>query len=710
MLNFDYGKYRGILISVALFLLLDASVLLLNFYISFEIADDAVGVNLAGRQRMLSQRMAKTLFILDASRNDPASFKLAYDELQSSKSLFDQTLMAFMHGGRVQGAGQDMVTLEKISNPDGQKALADTLLIWSNYKTTIEKISAPGVADIEGLTEAVSMARRYNLDLLKQMNNLTISLEQLAASKAIRLRTIQTVGISLAIINFLFILFHFIRQLRDSDNVIDKARKETAEILATVNEGLFLIDETLRIGDQHSARLSDILGHKDFAGKSFQSLLENIITEKDAETARGFIELLFDPKIKEKLIGDLNPLLKVEVNIFQSSGGFNTKHLSFKFARAYQANKISHVLVTVIDISEQIKLERALEESKKRNEAQLELLTSLLHTHPSLLKEFIANSYRCYNRINTILSEPAKTARAVREKVSVIFREVHNFKGEASSLKLDYFESAAHNIEDILSQLRHKPDLKGNDYLGLTVQLESLISYTQQVEQLAEKLAQFGNALSPTIPDNALRKIAHHQPITGTRTTSEWDNLRDYVQTLAIRNGKSVRLVVSGLQDVNLNNDQQQKLKEICIQLLRNAVVHGIELPKDRKLSEKSIEGRIDLRLAKLSDQEMELTIMDDGQGLDYNAIRERALASGQWAAEDIESWDNKRLLSLIFQDGFTTAKEITKDAGRGVGMEAVMNHILAQRGKISVASRRGHYCRFVITLPLSSAQGSIAA
>lgn len=53
--QFDFGKYRGILISVALFLLLDASVLMLNFYVSFEIADDAVGVNLAGRQRMLSQ-------------------------------------------------------------------------------------------------------------------------------------------------------------------------------------------------------------------------------------------------------------------------------------------------------------------------------------------------------------------------------------------------------------------------------------------------------------------------------------------------------------------------------------------------------------------------------------------------------------------------------------------------------------------------------
>ena len=57
-----YGKYRGILISVALFILLDASVMILNFYVSFEISADAIGINLAGRQRMLSQRTAKTLY------------------------------------------------------------------------------------------------------------------------------------------------------------------------------------------------------------------------------------------------------------------------------------------------------------------------------------------------------------------------------------------------------------------------------------------------------------------------------------------------------------------------------------------------------------------------------------------------------------------------------------------------------------------------
>jgi two-component system, chemotaxis family, sensor kinase CheA len=139
--NFDFGKYRGIIISVALFLLLDASVLIFNFYVSYEIADDAVGVNLAGRQRMLSQRMAKTLLVLDAARNDPVAFKTAFDELQLSQGLFDETLRGFMNGGQVRGAGKDMVSLEPVTNRLGKDSLQNTFQLWQAYKKSIDTFS-----------------------------------------------------------------------------------------------------------------------------------------------------------------------------------------------------------------------------------------------------------------------------------------------------------------------------------------------------------------------------------------------------------------------------------------------------------------------------------------------------------------------------------------------------------------------------------------
>lgn len=355
------------------------------------------------------------------------------------------------------------------------------------------------------------------------------------------------------------------------------------------------------------------------------------------------------------------------------------------------------MLVTVLDITEQVKLARALNESRKHNESQLEMITSLLHTHPGLLREFIANSFNCFNRINNILRQPAKTGQAVREKAVNIFREIHNFKGEAASLKLEFFETAAHKMEDTLAELRDKHNLTGNDYLGLIVQLENLISYTQQVEHLTEKLGQFA------IVSGSKTKFVS-TPAASRRRGHAWDHLHDFVQNIVLRNGKLINLVSSGLSEIELDADYEQQLKEIVIQLLRNAVVHGIETPNDRELSEKPMEGRIDLRLAKISATEMELTVMDDGTGLDYNAIREKAFASGKWPDDEIESWTNKHLLGLIFHEGFSTASEVSKDAGRGVGMEAVMKHVLEHRGRISVSSRRGRHCRFVITLPIIAA------
>jgi two-component system, chemotaxis family, sensor kinase CheA len=704
---FNYGKYKGILMSVALFILLDASVMILNFYVSFEIAEDAVGINLAGRQRMLSQRMAKSLYALNSETSDSQAFIDAANELKTSSSLFDETLNAFANGGQTHNANKQLVYLPQVKSAGGQASLAAAAAIWQPYKTQIDQLLATIQTNGElgeVLPQALTLAKQYNLAMLGHMNDLTISLENVAASKATRLRIIQTVGITLAIINFLFIMLHFLRQLRDSDIVLEKARKETTEILQNVNEGLFLVDDKMIIGSQHSAQLSEILGTEEIAGQSFQFLLETMVSEKDAETARGFIELLFDKKIKEKLIADLNPLNLVEVNIAQASGGFLTKHLQFSFARAHQGAQISHVLVTVQDVTEKVRLEKALAESRKHSESQIEMLTSLLHTHPSLLQEFISNSYACYNRINNILRQPAKTTALVREKATGIFREIHNFKGEAASLKLEYFETQAHAIEDTLAELRVKPDLTGNDYLPLTVQLENLISYTQQVQQLTEKLALFGSHGSKPMVGAGEKKVV------GSCRQDGWAHLGDFVQSIAQRNGKLVKFVASGLQDIDLDPDYAQQVKEICIQLLRNAVTHGIETPTDRELSEKPIEGRVDLRIAKLSDDEMEISVTDDGAGLDYSAIRAQAIASGRWDEDEIDSWGNKHLLALIFHEGFSTAKEVSRDAGRGVGMEAVMNHVLQHRGKITVSSRRGRHCRFVITLPIITAEAEIAA
>ncbi len=693
MFKLDYGKYKGIIISVALFLLLDASVLMLNFYISFEIADDANGVNLAGRQRMLSQRMVKSLFDFQQSLGRIDEEQRALSELKLSYGQFDRTLNAFAEGGTATSADNHEVMIEKVTSPRGADALLQAQGIWSSYAKKFEHIFSQydqGIIDSRMqilLDDIMGYAKANNLVLLKLMNDLTVDLEQLAGSKATRLRTIQTVGISLAVLNFLIIMFHFLRQLRESDAKIEAARKETTDILATVNEGLFLIRNDMTIGSQHSKQLLNIFGIDSVANQPVENLFKDIISEKDMKTTTGFIRLLFNARIKEKLTGDLNPLQGVEVNIANSNGSYETKYLNFDFARVSNQGRIDEVLVTVSDITQQVKLEKELAASKAQGEQQMEMLTSILHADPSTLKAFLLDAYRSFDEVNNELKRPLKGPYNYADKIQAIFTVIHKFKGEASALELDRFAAMAHEFETALDALKNKSQLSGNDFLNLTVQLDNMLSYADAVQQLVERLAGFNESRKPVSP-------------LLLETDRSWEHLDQLVQSAARRQGKKVQLTTCGLHETSLDKALTKTISDICIQLLRNAVCHGIESPQERQQGRKKPIGRIDVRMLPLSSGHLELTVEDDGRGIDCESIREKALSSGRWSPALVRSWDNKQLISLIFTPGFSTSDELTEDAGRGVGMDVIKQQIQSAGGKLSVSHRSGRYCRFTITLP----------
>lgn len=693
MFKLDFGKYKGIIVSVALFLLLDASVLMLNFYISFEIADDANSVNLAGRQRMLSQRMVKSLFEFEQSLSKPADAGNALGELQLTYGLFDRTLSAFADGGETTTASNQAVTVEKVTSARGAAALQQAQAIWGPYAGMFQEVfrrykEAPRHPQTrQALTQLMDYARANNLAILGLMNDLTVDLEQVAASRATRLRTIQTVGISLAVINFLIILFHFLRQLRESDARIEAARKETSDILTTVNEGLFLIRSDLTVGSQHSDQLLAIFGVTSVAGLPVEQLLRDIVSEKDLKTALSFIRLLFNNRIKEKLTGDLNPLQGIEVNIAGDNGTYQTKYLNFDFARVSGESEIDEVLVTVTDISRQVRLERELAASRTQSEQQLEMLTSILHANPTTLRTFLGNAQGSFGQINEQLKRPLRGQGQYLEKIRAIFAVIHNFKGEAGALQLEQFVAMAHEFESSLAALRDKPDLRGNDFLELTVQLDKLMSYATAVQALVDRLAEF----SQTTPDPVTRPA---------ESAHNWSHLNRLVQEVALRQGKQVLLATSGLQETDLDDQRARVVNDICIQLLRNAVCHGIELPGERMQQQKQAFGRIDVRLVSLPNGNLELTIEDDGRGIDCAALRDKAARSGRWSSSVIESWAPKQLISLIFTPGFSTASGVDEDAGRGVGMDVVMQQVQAAGGRLRVSHKTGRHCRFVVTLP----------
>jgi len=168
-------------------------------------------------------------------------------------------------------------------------------------------------------------------------------------------------------------------------------------------------------------------------------------------------------------------------------------------------------------------------------------------------------------------------------------------------------------------------------------------------------------------------------------------------------------LVSSGLSEIYLVDDQHALVSDLAIQCIRNSIVHGIETPEERKQFGKSVSGRIDLRLSIVGNRVLELVIKDDGYGIDVGRIKDAAAASGNWCERELESWSSKKLMSLIFESGLSTAASRSIDAGSGVGMNVIKNRVRKMRGKIRVQSRVGVGTRISVTLPLDL-QSELAA
>lgn len=688
-MKLDYGKYKGIIVSVALFLILDASVLMMNFYISFEIADDAEGVNIAGRQRMLSQRMMKSL--LDYQSTDDYEIKeISITELNNTINLFDKTLAAFENGGETKSAKGQPITIGAVTSPASMEAVQKARELWNPFnrqlRTLISSHNRGEALTLESnLVSASEYGRKNNLTLLKLMNQLTVDLEAVAAGKANRLRLIQTVGITLAVINFFIIMFHFLRQLRESDVKIESARNETQEILDTVNEGLFLLDKDQKIGTQYSDQLTSILGKTDIAGKPFDQLLKGMVSEKDRETAESYIKLLFDPRKKQKLLGDLNPLRQIQVHIAKKDGSYDTKHLSFAFSRVVKSGTILHILVTVLDITKQVELAQEVESMRNQGQEQLELLSTILQCNSDLLKSFLSNSYQTFNKINQILKTQSKNTVQYLDKANQIYALVHNYKGEAAALDLQQFVTSAHDFENHIQGLKAQGEIQGNDFLKLAVQLNRLISQTESTHKLVDKVAM----LSSTIDDSK-----------ETKPSYQWQHYQKMATDAAQRQGKQVEVLCSGFNDYPLPEEVATNLNTIIVHMIRNSVSHGIETPDVRMQSQKKKMGEINLRLVKRISGDFQLSIEDNGMGIDSNRIREIALQRGIITEQEAENLDSKKTAALIFHPDLSTSEKADTDSGRGIGMYAIREMVKELSGKLTISSRKGQGTQFVITFP----------
>ena len=171
------------------------------------------------------------------------------------------------------------------------------------------------------------------------------------------------------------------------------------------------------------------------------------------------------------------------------------------------------------------------------------------------------------------------------------------------------------------------------------------------------------------------------------------------LRDLSIAHGKQVELVVSGSSTL-VERSVLEVLEDPFLHLIRNAFDHGIETPEVRIRAGKPPKGKIEIAAGYRGNQTV-ITVSDDGNGVDFAKLRDRALQMGL-SESDLEGSSETELLDLIFEAGFSTADRVTELSGRGVGMDVVRSNLNIIGGSIRVETEAGKGTTFILTVPVS--------
>lgn len=174
------------------------------------------------------------------------------------------------------------------------------------------------------------------------------------------------------------------------------------------------------------------------------------------------------------------------------------------------------------------------------------------------------------------------------------------------------------------------------------------------------------------------------------------------VRDLSKETGKDINLVIKG-EKTELDKTLIEEINDPLVHLIRNSVDHGIESPEDRKEAGKNAKGTITLS-AEHEGNHIIISIIDDGKGIDPEAIVNKSISKGIITKEKADELSKQEIFNLIFAPGFSTAEKVTNVSGRGVGMDVVKTNVSRLRGIIDIDSEVGKGTKIDIKLPLTLA------
>ena len=680
-------------------LVLGISQFLIQSSISGNASDSRI-INISGRQRMLSQKISKAALALSEASSDM--------EYTSRKKELENALLTLTesHEGLTKGNEKQGLTIE--NNNEKVLGLYEKITpYYENINTSAKNLLAYNSIE-EFNSSSAARSDVANIlasegDFLVTMNAIVFEYDDIANGKINRLSTTEYVLFSIVIILLLIVaLFVFrpaVKKLKETTERVlqlEKAEKEQALsdkqyltsqaeiIFANVNQGIFLLDQDFIIDSFYSKETEAIFDEESLAKTNFLNLMKPKLMQRDQEALDLFAEHLFNPEIREDVVNRLNPVTQVEIFNDGKSSNIENRYIGFTFSRVIKDDKIYRILVTVLDETENVLMQRKIQEAEKRNKKESEQLLAILKVNPKVLSEYLDATIQSLEGISVKYESSMGTG--FDELLGYTFTIVHSAKGNASLINLKLVEDKLHKVENSIADLKVKEDLEGKNFLRIIYEVTEVVSILKNMKEMLARIADAYNQFSgdKNVEDSNELLIS---------------TLKKGISKLSQEKGKEINFVFEE-NDLVIPDKYKLDIKDMSIQLIRNSIIHGIEEADDRQFLGKPENGTIKIDVKNLDKGQLQFTYEDDGSGIDLDKIVQKAIQKNIISEDLASTMSDMEKAQLIFKDGFSTAEKIDNNAGRGQGMSVIKTIVKKHNGNCKLETVKNKQFKLTVKLP----------
>jgi two-component system chemotaxis sensor kinase CheA len=463
-------------------------------------------------------------------------------------------------------------------------------------------------------------------------------------------------------------------------------RDEIAAMKDSMQIGLFFMDKNYVIQDHYSRYLEEMLSDTKLYGKLFTDIISDSVTDSEMDAIKDYFKMVIERSYDQDMLDDINPLNELH---YVHKGTGDRKVFQCAFSTVERDKGEVFLLVTVYDITLRIELQKRLAEEEAKRQEEMQSFFELVQVEPAVFHDYMSDMEHEFNSIDKTMKNEAMSAH---EAVVKVYQSVHAMKSNAVILGLSIFGNKLHNLESKIKKMREiKGEIPFGEMLNLTMDIEKIANEKEGFKDIIEKLQTYsGGGASGG----------------GGVVNNKEQNVKVLVDALAKATAKAaedeeklIKFIANDIDAEALEKGPKRDIKDILMQLIRNSAVHGIEMPEVRKSKGKNENGNIKLSIKLTDDKKhIHIKLSDDGNGIDYKKVSQKALSKGLIKKEDADNKD--ALMKALFAPGFSTAETEGVHAGRGIGLNLVRDRIKEINGSVKLKTEAGKGTVFLISIP----------